>query len=195
VTNSENEYMQTKCVYRPLKNNSLVKISTLHPLSELSLGNISYKCDFCHTLVQGETVISQGCWTPGDGCDGDCRLTPLVSTSLLQRLEPGSSGASLSELKFCCCSGEFCNQNWAIKQKKTPQNYGSVNKSYQFFQHPSTTELVLLIIVIILSIIATTLIVFLVCRCPMSQRKVRPEQISIMNEFSNDKISLLRNIS
>ena len=51
--------IDNKILFRPLKNNSLVKISTLHPLSELSLGNISYKCDFCHTLVQGETVISQ----------------------------------------------------------------------------------------------------------------------------------------
>lgn len=184
--------MQTKCVYRPLKNNSLVKISTLHPLSELSVGNISYKCDFCHTLVQGDTVISQGCWTPGDGCEEDCRVTPLVSTSLLQRLEPGFSGTGLSELKFCCCSGQFCNQNWAPRPKKMIEN--DVNRSsYQFLTHPSTTELVLLTIAIILSIIATVLIMVLVC--PMWRSKVRPQQISFMNEFSNDKISLLRNIS
>ena len=144
---------------------------------------------FCHIF----NVYIQGCWTPGDGCEDDCRVTQLMSSSLLQRLEPGSSGASLSELKFCCCSGHFCNQNWSPRQKKGTENYGSVNKSYKFFQHPSTTELVLLIIVVLLSIIATVLIAVLVWS-QMSRSKIRPEN-SIMNEFSNDKMSLLRNFS
>ena len=45
--------------------------------------------------------LFQGCWSSSDGCKDDCILESLTSYE-----------EKTSSLKFCCCSGKFCNSEW-----------------------------------------------------------------------------------
>ena len=66
------------------------------PTHHLS-GNSVTECGYCHTLLLGQEVVSQGCWDTGDGCSTPCTLTQLVT-------QPA--------MLFCCCAGDGCNQEW-----------------------------------------------------------------------------------
>merc|ERR1719341_675788 len=92
--------VNTPCAY---KNGSLSPLLTVVPPTLLSPPT----CSYCHTLVQGRDVLSQGCWAQGDGCSTPCTLHTIFPPSLLQ---------------FCCCSGDHCNQEWVEDQgqEETP---------------------------------------------------------------------------
>jgi len=64
------------------------------------------RCSYCHAVVQGDVIISQGCWLAANGCTStsSCLLIPLGQ----------------NKLSFCCCQGDQCNSS--PKFSKDPHN-------------------------------------------------------------------------
>ena len=120
------------------RNGSLSPILSVVPHS-LPLTN----CQYCHTLVQGKDVLSQGCWAQGDGCSTPCTLHNIFPPSLLQ---------------FCCCSGDDCNQEWMEDQgqKEKPQRH---KESHQVFSVSELALMAVLLSLVCLLVILTILLI------------------------------------
>ena len=109
-------------------------------------GNSVTECSYCHTLLLGQEVLSQGCWDTGDGCSTPCTLTQLVT-------QPA--------LLFCCCAGEGCNQEWGQAGQAGQAVLTTTCRETPASLTLSVTELLLMMTLLILIILLIMLSILL----------------------------------
>jgi len=132
------------------------------PLVISALSSPPITCHHCHALLLGQTLLSQGCWDPGHGCSSPCTLSTVLPSSINK-----NGDLSSSALKFCCCSGNFCNTNWRDVQVEKSKDQKQVNESKQKYEDEikkirlSMTEIFLLIVLILLLIMLVILLLLL----------------------------------
>jgi len=182
------------CSYRHLDETSIVKMSEVFPVVETTNrdNTTAFDCDYCYTLILNERIMAQGCWTPGDGCSETCKMQPLVSPAVLQKLNSDASAsvpAHLMDLNFCCCLGSFCNQHWekseASNASKDEKN--EIVKTQRLNQ--SNWTLNEIIFVSMLLILTTSILSLIIMVCMRLRRR---KQINSMN---TDRSFLIKNLS
>jgi len=132
------------------------------PLVISTLSSPPITCHHCHALLIGQTLLSQGCWDPGHGCSSPCTLSTVLPSSINK-----NGDLSSSALKFCCCSGDFCNTNWRDAQVEKDNDQKEVDESKQKYEDGikkirlSMTEMILLFFLILLLILLVILLLLL----------------------------------
>jgi len=82
------------CVHRVVAPEYQHLLNTRESRDEEEEGSL---CSYCHAVVMGDVIISQGCWLAANGCTStsSCLLIPLGQ----------------NKLSFCCCQGDQCNSS------------------------------------------------------------------------------------
>jgi len=151
VTQRDMAQINTTCVYMNASDSPFLTVPASSPSSLPVGGSTVNNCQFCHALVLGQTVVSQGCWAQGDGCSTPCTLSSLFPPSLVLKVKyPG--------MEFCCCSGDRCNKAWQHPHRgsnsQTEPGCGEASSIVL-----SGVEIVLLIVVGVLLVLIVILLV------------------------------------
>merc|ERR1719186_1746369 len=145
------DVMNTTCAYKNTSGTPFIFISPSaapHPTTLLlnEEEHLVSHCRYCHTLLQGQAVLSQGCWAQGDGCSTPCTLSHLFPPSLLLTVtNPRLKG----EMRFCCCYGDNCNHELEWTNDDDRQAVTNII-TMETAMTSSIRELVLMVIVVIL---------------------------------------------
>merc|ERR1719186_1039901 len=110
-------------------------------------------CRYCHALLQGQAVLSQGCWAQGDGCSTPCTLSHLFPPSLLLAV---TNPRLKREMRFCCCYGDNCNHELEWTNDDDRQAVTNII-TMETAMTSSIRELVLMVIVVILVVMIVLL--------------------------------------
>lgn len=150
----------------------------------------SYLRSVFGSLIKGEKNINicnfQGCWGLSDGCNEECILTPLLSTSLRSRLD---NPERVEGLEFCCCTKSQCNEKW-----RKPANQSIIldmEGAQSVDLLPDQKKEDLLLIVAGLCVVLALLMLAALTAIHARNKRMKREYLTLFNEFNSDKAFLV----
>ena len=113
-----NEHLHANVMYicRQL-NSSLVTMSELFPLRDMSVGDTAYQCHYCYTLMQDSQVVGQVRKKAGKD-----KIDPQASDILLSRIFTIFQLIILSAMQGCWSPGDGCQEGCNLRPLITSQN-------------------------------------------------------------------------
>jgi len=153
-------------------------------------------CEACYSLIIGDKIASQGCWSSGTEC--------ASSTCHLSRLNLKNQS---QELRFCCCQGHLCNEKPERGKKKDSDAEGPPNEdprepeenkakkllliSNEWSSKETTTQLLCIILLILIILVA--FVSWLLCIQSRRQKKMQNSQMLLNIQQSQAEWKILRN--